>query len=55
LTSSASHLVYCFLTTVPNAVGAPIRPKMTDEERDVWLRRTVTRPTYFQRYGAPDS
>jgi putative SOS response-associated peptidase YedK len=38
------HLVYGFLTTVPNVIVEPIHPKampvilMTDEERDVWMR-----------------
>jgi putative SOS response-associated peptidase YedK len=37
------HLVYGFLTTAPNTVVEPIRPKAmpviltTDEERDLWL------------------
>src|ERR1700730_17852677 len=41
------HLVYGFLTTVPNAVVEPIHPKAmpviltSDEERDVWMRATV--------------
>jgi putative SOS response-associated peptidase YedK len=38
------HLLYGFLTTVPNGVVAPIHPKAmpviltTEEERDVWMR-----------------
>ncbi len=38
------HLVYGFLTTVPNAIDDPIHPKAmpviltTEEERDVWMR-----------------
>src|SRR5258708_12658267 len=38
------HLVYGFLTTLPNAIAEPIHPKAmpviltTDEERDVWMR-----------------
>jgi putative SOS response-associated peptidase YedK len=39
-----SHLVYGFLTTLPNAVVEPIHPKAmpvilaTEEEREVWMR-----------------
>jgi putative SOS response-associated peptidase YedK len=37
------HLVYGFLTTMPNAIVEPIHPKampviLTNEERDVWMR-----------------